>query len=367
MQVVFKTVTYHGDSGRSGGDGADGMNFFLLDGGYPIYDVGAFGGSLGYTCSNTNNDPNLHPDGTPRAYDGVQHGYLGLGMDEFGNYLNQSDNTAAGFGFQPGRIGLRGAGNISWGQLNALNSSYYPSSLSASQRAAAVQNTCETGYLWNYSRASSPRETSTAVADYAPIYASSGVGAYSVLTAFKIANEGAMTRGAATPLTYSLKITQNGLLSLSYSYNGGNYIPIISKQEHHELQRGGAGQLPLRIHGLDGRRHQHSRDPMLPGHAGRPVKLVGRRQREGSDQDLERYSSLSRLLLSEQLDRPADCQQSLVHRVNANDQHRSRRELGCLLQFDGNCVRGGECLPKHRGPWAGGCAGTHEPYDVDLE
>ncbi len=126
VQVVFKTVTYHGDSGGSGGDGADGMNFFLLDGGYPVYDVGAFGGSLGYTCSNTNNDTNLHPDGTPRGYDGVQHGYLGLGMDEFGNFLNQSDNTATGFGFQPGRIGLRGAGNIGWGQLNALNSSYYP-------------------------------------------------------------------------------------------------------------------------------------------------------------------------------------------------------------------------------------------------
>ena len=32
IQVTFKTVTYHGDSGGAGADGADGISFFLQDG-----------------------------------------------------------------------------------------------------------------------------------------------------------------------------------------------------------------------------------------------------------------------------------------------------------------------------------------------
>jgi type IV pilus assembly protein PilY1 len=51
LAVSFTTVTYEGDSGGSGGDGADGISFFLQNATYTP-DVGAFGGSLGYTCSN---------------------------------------------------------------------------------------------------------------------------------------------------------------------------------------------------------------------------------------------------------------------------------------------------------------------------
>lgn len=232
LQVVFKTVTYEGDSGGSGKDGADGMAFFLMDGAYAPYDTGAFGGSLGYTCSNSNNDSTLRTDGTPRGYDGLAHGYLGLGIDEYGNFLNQGDNTSTGFGYVPGRIGLRGAGNVTWASLNSLNSIYYPSSLTAAQRTNAVQNTCSTGFLWDYSKVNSRGATitGTAIADYAPIYSAPGVGAYSILTGFNIANEAATKRSDATPITYNLKITQNGLLSMSYSLNGGNYVPVITRQ-----------------------------------------------------------------------------------------------------------------------------------------
>src|SRR5271169_1369761 len=116
LQVVFKTISYHGDSGGSGGDGADGMGFFLMDGSLPPYDTGAFGGSLGYTCTNEtfNNDPTKRADGTVRGYDGLVGGYIGLGIDEYGNFLNPGDNTATGPGVAAGRIGLRGAGSISW-------------------------------------------------------------------------------------------------------------------------------------------------------------------------------------------------------------------------------------------------------------
>ncbi|NNM62566.1 MAG: pilus assembly protein PilY, partial [Steroidobacteraceae bacterium] len=65
--------------------------------------------------------------------------------------------------------------------------------------------------------------------------------AYKVLgSSFKIANESAIYRGYDTsgttgsnygvPITYSLTITPTGLLSLSYSYNGGTYQPVITGQ-----------------------------------------------------------------------------------------------------------------------------------------
>ena len=108
--------------------------------------------------------------------DGLVGAYLGLGIDEFGNFLNGTtntlsesgtsatgDNTASGGGYQPGRIGLRGAGSISW---QALNTAYpscssttsavpcYPSTLStknsAPQPAAdcGASNTCSNGHAY---------------------------------------------------------------------------------------------------------------------------------------------------------------------------------------------------------------------------
>ena len=122
-----------------GADGADGISFFLQDGSQPP-GLGAWGGSLAYSCSNSN---------TP--HEGLQGGYIGLGIDEYGNFLNGTnlvagytgtntatgDNTAYGYGYKPDRIGLRGAGNISWAALNGAygnnpnNSAlpYYPVSL----------------------------------------------------------------------------------------------------------------------------------------------------------------------------------------------------------------------------------------------
>jgi type IV pilus assembly protein PilY1 len=228
LQITFTTVTYRGDSGGAGGDGADGISFFLTDGSASPYDTGAFGGSLGYTCSNVNNDPNLHPDGTPRQYDGIDHGYLGLGIDEYGNFLNQSDNTASGWGYQPGRIGLRGAGSIRWGWLNFNYPTQYPSSLTLAQQASAVQKTCSTGFVWDFSKnPNSPVQTTTAVADYTAI-----PNAYNILpSTVQIANESAIKRSDGTPISYQLTITPTGLLSLGYSLNGGAaYQPVITGQ-----------------------------------------------------------------------------------------------------------------------------------------
>ena len=466
LQISFETVTYLGNSGGtgpgSGSDGADGISFYLLDGCMPITGgaasgitgaappsgcaastlygsstysaLGATGGSLAYSCSNNN-----------KPFDGLAGGYLALGIDEYGNFLNgttntineltvggttlnsaSGDNTASGGGYQAGRIGLRGAGNIAWQTLNNAYGStssgpYYPTSLTSScpysltynsstgmcgtcpsgtftdtstgncdtctsgytwynnlcnkctngaswsttsnscvspaavcasggtwnstlnycsnacttsagsyntstskcdicpsnttfdlthspsggatpcakctsgsystttgkcgtngtpswkspsgtptnptvtptstdapvtpastpgssvpYSLLSVQKTCSTGHLWNYATPSAPVDEGTTTLTTDPTTPNSantaGIldynaipGAYTVIPttgtgSFKIAAEAAATRSQAPPILYNLKITQDGLLSLSYSYNGGSAVPVITAQ-----------------------------------------------------------------------------------------------------------------------------------------
>jgi type IV pilus assembly protein PilY1 len=312
VQITFKTVTYGGNSGSilGGsvvGDGADGISFFMIDGSVAP-STGSEGGSLAYTCSNPGN-LNGHP-----VIDGITGAYVGLGIDEYGNFLNASDNTATGFGPQGNRIGLRGAGNVSWSYLNTNYSQYYPSSLTAGeggQQQQAVAATCQSGFLWDYSNPANPApvltggstvtgsvsgvvarnsftvtgiptplpqsliEGATITGNNIPVnttitnigtnsitlsnaassgaarngsaetlqYSSTNPGqnvdildyqaipnGSATLTGVNIAQESATTRGAATPIFYNLKITANGLLSLSYSLSGAGFLPIITNQ-----------------------------------------------------------------------------------------------------------------------------------------
>ncbi|HJS92377.1 MAG TPA: PilC/PilY family type IV pilus protein [Steroidobacteraceae bacterium] len=243
-------------------DGADGMSFFLMDGSQPVTfsdgsgNYGSWGGSLGYTCSNAN-----------PPYNGLVGAYIGLGIDEYGNFLNGTvntfgvsnpqnlgDNTASGGGQQANRIGLRGEGNVSWEWLNANYPNYYPSSLATTKDSNgkyysqdAVQATCKTGTLWNYSVPAVPVNTlATSANGGATLYDYKAIpGAYTVLPGtVQIANEYAnggysrqpysTTSGTygtgANPITYKLQITANGLLSLSYSFNGGAWTSVIKNQ-----------------------------------------------------------------------------------------------------------------------------------------
>jgi type IV pilus assembly protein PilY1 len=180
IAVTFKTVTYRGDGGGSSDhNGADGMSFFLMDAsqlntaainGTANGDgngLGSWGGSLGYTCSNSNS-----------PFNGLIGGYMGLGIDEFGNFLNgttntlaesgttaSGDNTASGGGYKAPRIGMRGAGNVAWNALtgaygnNPANSAapYYPASLTTSclngggtyNATSGVCETCAAGTTYN--------------------------------------------------------------------------------------------------------------------------------------------------------------------------------------------------------------------------
>ena len=196
VSVTFKTVTYRGNSGGAGADGADGISFYLMDASQLNTSLitgvasgngnglGAWGGSLGYSCSNAN-----------PPYNGLIGGYLGVGIDEYGNFLNgttntlgetgtsaTSDNTASGGGYKPGRIGLRGAGNIAWAALtgaygsnpNSAAKPYYPATLAQScvngggtyNAGTGVCEICTTGVNYGYNAGTNQCEKCAAGVTY---------------------------------------------------------------------------------------------------------------------------------------------------------------------------------------------------------
>ncbi len=233
LQVTWTTVTYGGDgyaNSAGAASGADGISFFLSDGSQPAT-VGASGGSLGYSCSNQSGNA---------TWDGVQGGYLGIGIDEFGNFSNKGDNTStpATGGATPGQIVVRGSGNTTFAWLNANYPSYYPSSLLKSGDAhAAVNKTCSAGVIYDFSDPSNPKKKSTALPhnyDYLKgspfstvstdptIYSQEAAGTTSSTGASKA------VRTKATPITYALTITQAGLLTFSYSINGGSTNTMLT-------------------------------------------------------------------------------------------------------------------------------------------
>ncbi|MDE2349127.1 MAG: pilus assembly protein PilY [Gammaproteobacteria bacterium] len=226
LKVSFVTETYYGN-------GADGISFFLQDASQLTYTdasaIGSVGGSLGYSC--TNDATNAASVST--GFDGIVGGYLAVGIDEYGNFVNPGDNTSSGPGFNPNVVGLRGAGSTAWSYLSQVYPSNYPSTLTAAQKLSAVYNTCHTGFLWDYGDNPTGSETSTKLPNYGYI-------AYKKLTN-PIAKTSAHYRGYGTsattgtnfgvPITYNLTITPAGLLSLAYSYNGGAFQPIITGQD----------------------------------------------------------------------------------------------------------------------------------------
>ncbi|BDZ41754.1 hypothetical protein GCM10025865_10530 [Paraoerskovia sediminicola] len=70
-------ISFTFDQYQYGGTGADGIGFFLVDGSTNLTAPGADGGSLGYAQRN----------GTP----GIAGGYLGVGMDSYGNFYNDGE------------------------------------------------------------------------------------------------------------------------------------------------------------------------------------------------------------------------------------------------------------------------------------
>lgn len=85
--------------GSWGGTSADGLVVFLFDAATPTFQIGDFGGSLGYAngCS---------------PAPGLSRAYIGIAFDEFGNFSNPGDRCKnGGPGARPNSVTLRGEGN----------------------------------------------------------------------------------------------------------------------------------------------------------------------------------------------------------------------------------------------------------------
>lgn len=197
INIAWTSYTY-------GGNGADGMSFFLLQSSSssfsPPSQLGSQGGSLGYSCSQ-------NPSGKA-SMNGIVNGYLAVGMDEYGNFGNQSDNTGTGacnytssgacasyVGNRiPNEIAIRGPGT-----LTGLSTSSY--------------GACQTTSQYPFFK-----------------IPSTTYGVYTMGTGQTIANTSASTRSAATPIGYRLQITPSQLLTLQYSYNGGSWTTVVGGQ-----------------------------------------------------------------------------------------------------------------------------------------
>ncbi|MBB5634907.1 gliding motility-associated-like protein/uncharacterized repeat protein (TIGR01451 family) [Pedobacter cryoconitis] len=106
LNIEFEYYTY-------GGTGADGICFFLFDATVPTFNIGAFGGSLGYSQKS-------YYEGVNKInLPGVTKGYLGIGLDEYGNFANSLEDRVGGLtppknatsSLFPDYVVIRGAGD----------------------------------------------------------------------------------------------------------------------------------------------------------------------------------------------------------------------------------------------------------------
>jgi uncharacterized repeat protein (TIGR01451 family)/fimbrial isopeptide formation D2 family protein len=88
-----------------GGTGADGYSIYLFDAGVSPFNIGAFGGSLGYaqklstaTCNPV----------TPSVA-GISGGYVGIGVDEYGNFAYGCEGRYNGASLIANTVTIRGS------------------------------------------------------------------------------------------------------------------------------------------------------------------------------------------------------------------------------------------------------------------
>lgn len=100
------TITLEFDHYAYGGSGADGIAMILSNGSVaPV--VGAFGGSLGYAPKSNPGSDCTTSGGCP----GFTGGWLGVAIDEYGNFQNPTEGRSGGPGQVPDSVSLRGSGS----------------------------------------------------------------------------------------------------------------------------------------------------------------------------------------------------------------------------------------------------------------
>lgn len=89
LEITFQSFAY-------GGTGADGITLTLSNAAVvPV--AGAFGGSLGYAQKT--------------GINGFAGGWLGFGLDEYGNFSNPTEGRSGGPGFRVDSVAVRGSGS----------------------------------------------------------------------------------------------------------------------------------------------------------------------------------------------------------------------------------------------------------------
>jgi len=92
-------LTFKFDYSTWGGDGGEGLTFFLVDGKTELeeFNPGAAGGSLGYTARGKT--------------EGMSNAYVGIGFDEHGGFSNSKEGRPGGPGYVRDSVAVRGGGD----------------------------------------------------------------------------------------------------------------------------------------------------------------------------------------------------------------------------------------------------------------
>jgi uncharacterized repeat protein (TIGR01451 family) len=124
LVITFDYFSYGGTEIGNPPSTADGVTFFLFSGETTNPQPGAFGGSLGYAQRTGGGNP-----------PGLTNGYVGVGLDEYGNFANDGEGRGAGCQnpspFGTGErvldsVTLRGSGNGNTGYCYLENSGVLP-------------------------------------------------------------------------------------------------------------------------------------------------------------------------------------------------------------------------------------------------
>ncbi|QTD46270.1 PilC/PilY family type IV pilus protein [Ottowia testudinis] len=247
INVTFTTVTYGGNNYQ--GKGADGISFMLLDAAKsPSVDasiLGAFGGSLAYSCANGKSIAN-----------GARGGYLAIGADEFGNFSGGAITPAREAGrYCPDGYWETGMG----GSYDCINrNNYYSGKVWSPARKLSFQDNTNTGagFVANMLVVRGAGETNAtelqhkyggdnfsqdevrAACKNGEIRGNSDFLNYKFLESASlgtVANQQAVTsprRAGAVPITYEINLTTGGKLDVRYKYgSGGTVQSLISGKD----------------------------------------------------------------------------------------------------------------------------------------
>ena len=149
LDVTFDVWQYGGNPNAPAT--ADGVSSSCTDVEANLTAPGAFGGSLGYAKK----QPTPHLTPTPPFIDGVQDGYLGVGLDVLGNYFADTEQRGYSCGHSPSPAGqpssdatfadrgpnmvtVRGPGNGITGYCYITATTNYRAQPAAVRRALAV-------------------------------------------------------------------------------------------------------------------------------------------------------------------------------------------------------------------------------------